>query len=234
MLLLGQGAVAAEITVAGSTDACSGLFAAVSDQIRDEAGIDVRVSPRSEVQALLDLDAGLIDVATSDVAFGKLIEEAEGKGYLIIPENFQVQGIGTNSILVYVNRVNRVPRLSQRQLRDIFSGRVTNWKQVGGANQKIVVVWGGDTANQNWLFRNYVIGNVALTKSVIPASNQRDILEKIVATPGAIGIASSAYKSARTHNPVTPFVSSKIVAITKGAPSAEVQKVLEIVKAYDF
>lgn len=227
-------ASATEIRIGGGADACNGLFEVIKDQIRDETGITPRISPSSSARALLDLDRGEIDIATTDVPLESLITDLEKQGYLVVQESFQVQGIGTNTFLIYLNKENRVKALSQAELRDIFSGKITNWKQVGGDNRKIVVVWSDETPDQNRLFSRYVIGSRTIARTAVKAADQHDVIERIVRTPGAIGIASHAYASGRTRNPKTPFVSAKIIAITKGAPSEAAQKLLEVVKSYDF
>lgn len=225
---------AAEIRVGGAADACNGMFSVINEQIRDETGANLLVTPSSSAQALLDLDRGSIDIAATDVPLDSLVTDLEKTGYLIVPESFQVQGIGTNRILVYLNKDTKVTALSQGQLSDIFTGKVTNWKQLGGGNRKIIVVWGDNTPDQNRLFRRYVIGSGPIVKTVVRVADQQDIIELISKTPGAIGIASHVYASGRTRNPKTPFVSAKVIAITKGAPSGDIQKLLEVVKSYDF
>jgi ABC-type phosphate transport system substrate-binding protein len=227
-------AASTEIRIGGAAEACSGMFDVVKEQIRDETGIVPKITPSSSTQALLDLDIGNIDIATTDVPLESLISDLENRGYLIVPESFQVQGIGTNTILVYLSSSSRVKELSQVQLRDIFTGKITNWKHVGGDNQKIVVVWSEETPDQNRLFSRYVIGTRPIVKTAIKATDQQDIIERITKTPGAIGIASHAYKSGRTRNPKIPFVSAKVIAITKGVPGEDTQKLLEVVKKYDF
>jgi phosphate transport system substrate-binding protein len=227
-------AAAAEIRVSGAPDDCKGFFDVFKELIRNETGINLQVTPSSSAQALIDLDRGNIDIATTDVTLDKLKTDLENKGYPVDPESFQVQGIGTNTILVYLNKANKVTELSQGQLSDIFTGEITNWKQVGGDNQDIVVVWGDETPDQNRLFYQYVIGSRPIVKTAVWANDQKDIIERIVKTPGAIGIASHAYKSARTHNPKTPFVSATVIAITKGSPSKDTQNLLEVIKSYDF
>jgi len=227
-------AAEAEIRVGGAEDACKGMFEVIREQVQDETGISMLITPSGSAQALLDLDRGSIDIATTDIPLDSLITDLEKKGYLIVPESFQTQGIGTNIILVYLNKNNGVTELSQEQLRDIFSGKISNWKEVGGDNRKIVVVWGEDTPDQNRLFRRYIIGTSPIGGKSLKATDQQDIIERISKTPGAIGIASHAYKSGRTRNPRTPFVSAKVIAITKGAPSENAQKLLEVVKSYDF
>jgi len=225
---------AAEIRVGGAPDACKGMFEVIKEQIKEALGTDLLVNPSSSEQAVLDLDKGEIDIATTDIPLESLVNDLEKKGYLVGAEAFQVQGIGTNTIQVYLNKTNRVAALSQKQLQDIFTGKISNWSQVGGEKQKIVVVWGDETPDLNRLFSRYIIGFRPIVKTALRATDQQSIIELIVKTPGAIGIASHAFKSGRTRNPKTPFVSAKVIAITKGAPSDDAQKMLEVVKSYDF
>lgn len=48
--------------------------------------------------------------------------------------------IGSDGIVVFVNRNNPIRELSKQQLKAIFTGRIRNWKEVGGRDERIVVV----------------------------------------------------------------------------------------------
>jgi phosphate transport system substrate-binding protein len=226
-------ASASDIRVGGAPDVCKGFFEVFKELIREKTGVNMIITPSSSAQSLIDLDRGNIDIATTDAPLEKLFTDLENKGYPVIAESFQAQGIGTNSILVYLDKNNVIAELTQQQLYAIFTGEITNWEQLGGNNQEIVVIWGDATPENNQVFQQYIIGSKPVVKTAIWATDQRDIIERIIKTPGAIGIASLAYQSARTRNPKTPFVSAKVIAITKGAPSAETQRLLEILKTFD-
>jgi phosphate transport system substrate-binding protein len=226
-------AATTELRVGGASDNCKAFFGIYRELVLNDTGISLQVTPSSSAQSLVDLERGKIDIATTDLTLEKLVRDLEARGYPVDPESFQVQGIATNSILVYLNKNNPVAELSQQQLQDIFTGSVTNWKQVGGADLDVVVVWGDQTPEQNQLFQRYVVGNLPIVRSAVWATDQSDILERVVQIPGAIGIASQAFRSPRTHSPKTPFVSATAIAITKGAPSPEIQQVLEMIKMYD-
>ena len=60
-------------------------------------------------------------------------QEIREKGLKVFP-------IAKEPLLILVNRNNPIGNLSVQQVRDIFSGRVKNWKEVGGDDRKIVVV----------------------------------------------------------------------------------------------
>jgi phosphate transport system substrate-binding protein len=50
---------------------------------------------------------------------------------------FRAQSIGSYGVVVIVNDKNPVRSLSLRQVRDIFTGKITNWKEVGGPDTRI-------------------------------------------------------------------------------------------------
>jgi phosphate transport system substrate-binding protein len=226
-------AMAGEIKVSGTQNECYGYFGIFKDIIKDDMKVTLTISPSSSARGLMDLDRGKIDIVTTDEEFQNLIADLERNGYPVGLDDFQVQGLGTKTILVFINKANKIPDLSQSQLSDIFVGKITNWKEVGGMDGEITVVWGDDPSEQNRQFQKFVIGDKPIVKTAFWSANEKDTIEKIVTTPGAIGIASFVYQSARTRNPRAPFVSSKAIAITKGAPSSEMQQVLELIKSFD-
>ena len=73
---------------------------------------------------------GGVDIA--GVSRALTYEEKEQKPY------YQV--IGYDAITIFVNEKNSIKNLSKKQLEDIFTGKLTNWKEVGGSEAPIVVV----------------------------------------------------------------------------------------------
>lgn len=82
------------------------------------------------LSALLD---GTADLApTSRAADADELRLARAHG-----QRFNVQSIGSYGVVVILNEKNPVRSLTIRQVRDIFAGRITNWKQVGGPDARI-------------------------------------------------------------------------------------------------
>jgi phosphate transport system substrate-binding protein len=123
-----------------------------------------------------------------------------------------------------------VKKLTQKQLEDIFTGKITNWKRVGGNDRKIKVVWGLGTPGQNEVFTNAILRGKAVTADHHEATDYKSIVDYVSTTPEAIGINPQGFASTRTRNPRTPDVLSTVIAVTKGKPSPEVQKFLQYLK----
>ena len=83
------------------------------------------------------------------------------------------KAIGRDALVFIVNQDNPVQSLTLDQLREIYAGRITNWKEVGGADAPIVAFQRGEDSGSQTLFRNLLIGDGDLMEApteLAPAS----------------------------------------------------------------
>lgn len=105
--------------------------------------------------------------------------------------------VAYDALAVVVHPSNPVKQLTRKQLEDIFRGKITNWKQVGGEDQKIVV-YSRETSSGTYEFfkesvlknKNYMAGSLSM-----PATGA--IIQSVSQTKGAIGYVGLAYVSPR-------------------------------------
>lgn len=100
--------------------------------------------------------------------------------------------IGRDAIAVVVNRANPVTGLTQSQLKDIFTGKVDNWKLLGGPNLPIRPFIVGPASATRAIFRSAVLGPDDYTgcEAVRPDA---DVIAKVGAEPGGIGHISFSF-----------------------------------------
>ena len=65
--------------------------------------------------------------------------------------------VGVDALVFIVNEDNPVQALSQQQLRDIYAGKITNWKDVGGKDQEIVAFQRSEDSGSQTLFKKLLI-----------------------------------------------------------------------------
>ena len=65
--------------------------------------------------------------------------------------------IGVDALVFIVNEDNPVRALTRQQLRDIYAGKITNWKDVGGKDQEIVAFQRGEDSGSQTLFKKLLI-----------------------------------------------------------------------------
>lgn len=105
--------------------------------------------------------------------------------------------VAYDALAVIVHPSNPVKQLTRKQLEDIFRGKITNWKQVGGEDRKIVV-YSRETSSGTYEFfkesvlknKNYMPGSLSM-----PATGA--IIQSVGQTKGAIGYVGLAYVSPR-------------------------------------
>jgi len=101
--------------------------------------------------------------------------------------------IAYDALAIIVNPANKVSKLTREQLEGIFTGKITNWKEVGGDNNKIVV-YSRETSSGTYEFlKEHVMNkkNYAPSALLMPATGA--IVQSVSQTKGAIGYVGLAY-----------------------------------------
>jgi phosphate transport system substrate-binding protein len=97
-----------------------------------------------------------------------------------------------DGITVYLHPSNKVKELTVKQLGDIFRGEITNWKQVGGADQNIKL-YGRENSSGTYVFfqENVVKGDFAPSCQTLPGTAA--VVNAVKKDPNAIGYGGAAY-----------------------------------------
>jgi phosphate transport system substrate-binding protein len=181
---------------------------------------------------------GLVDVATgkSDMAMISAPIEAEAKlvnaktpGALDIT-GLKVKAIGSAKIHVIVNPANTA-KLTAAQAKDIFSGKVKNWKEVGGSDAAILVAAEAVGNGTRTVVESvFLKGEVAASARIMTTLQQ--VADVVKQAPNAIG-----YGNASSITPAVTVVSGVDIAqplalVTKGAPNATAAKVISAIAEF--
>jgi len=224
-------AAAEELKIGGGGAAMSGIFLPVKPAFEKASGITLINLQSSPKEGLVDLSKRKVEAAVAAVSVDSMIAGAAKDGVNIDKATLQVSEVGKNRTVLLVHPSNQVARLSKDQVKGIFTGTIANWKEVGGEDKEIIVVWGKGTPGQNAQFSKEVLDGAAVAKDVLESGNYAKIKETVAATPEAIGIdpfgmADASVKVIESDPPLT----SPIIVVTTGKPSAKVQKLIDFVK----
>jgi phosphate transport system substrate-binding protein len=142
--------------------------------------------------------AALID-GTTDVAMASRSLKTEEK--LKLQEGgktFKTDIIAYDALAVIVNPTNKVAKLTKEQLDGIFTGKIKNWKEVGGDDMKITVYSRESSSGTFEFFKEQVMGkkDYASTALMLPATGA--IVQSVSQTKGAIGYVGLAYLNKST------------------------------------
>ena len=128
---------------------------------------------------------------------------------------------------MFLNKSNPVSRLTKEQLKGIFTGKITNWREVGGEDREIAVYWSKETTYLNMVFTKTILDGEPVTPKALPGGNHFNLRKLAITTPGAIVINTNGLIMPNLKVPEIPQMPLPIMAVTKGKPSAKVQKVLD-------
>jgi phosphate transport system substrate-binding protein len=103
-----------------------------------------------------------------------------------------------DGITIYLNEANNINELSLKQLSDIFSGRVTNWKQVGGADADIKL-YGRENSSGTYVYfkDNVVKADYASSCQTLPGTAA--VVNAVKKDKLGIGYGGAAYASGVKH-----------------------------------
>jgi len=86
--------------------------------------------------------------------------------------------------------VARIANLNKQQIIDIFSGKITNWSEVGGPDLKIVLYVRDPDDSSTKGLRKAIVGETPFPDTATTLTSQGDMIVSVEGTPGAVGVAA--------------------------------------------
>jgi phosphate transport system substrate-binding protein len=167
------------IKVTGSTTVLPVAQKAADTYMATHRNADIQVTGGGSsvgVQAAGEKTAD-IGMSSRDV---KADELKKYPGFVITP-------IAKDGVAIIVNPANSVTNLSTAQIRGIYSGNYTSWKQVGGPDMPIVVVGRDSASGTREFFTSSIMSGGNYIPTMLEKNSNGAVQQTISQTPGAIG-----------------------------------------------
>jgi phosphate transport system substrate-binding protein len=180
-----QPAVAQQITAVGSSASAAALQLVSAAYQTKYPNVKINFLPNSQ--------------SSSNIAAVKnQVVDIGGSSHLLKPEEqseqIQSREIAQDLLLVATHStVTGVQNLSTEELRQIYSGRVTNWKQLGGNDAEIVVLDRPEDESAKKLLRKHYLGaDLKTTDKAVVLKQETELIQTLQDTPNSIGAFSLA------------------------------------------
>jgi len=179
------GSSSGTINIVGSTSVQPVAEKLVEEYQKSNPDVKINVQGGGSSVGIKSTQDGTSDIGTSS----KELKDDEKQG---ITEYV----IGQDGIVIAVNSANPVSDLTKEQLRDIFSGKITNWKEVGGPDATINLITREEGSGTLDAFESIVMGKDTKMKSdAIVQSSTEAVKQSVKQDPNAIGFVSYAHMS---------------------------------------
>jgi phosphate transport system substrate-binding protein len=234
-LAVAQGAAAQVLEVSGATTVQRRVLEPGADALKAATGIQLKVMGPGTGKGMLALFDGKVTVAAAgesleDAVASAKAAAAESGRAVNVPVNLVYHQIASDNIVVAVHANNPVKVLSKQQIRDIMTGKVKNWSQVGGAGLPIKVYAAAPgQAVRTAVQKGFMDGAEypAETTDIRTAVEQ---LKIIAGDPAGIGAMSEPVIKAgpeKVHVVTGAVIPRPLGFVTIGAPSPAAQKMID-------
>ncbi len=246
----GGSASGQSIQIKGS-DTMVNLGQAWAETFGAKTGIQVMVTGGGSGTGIAALLSGTCDIAESSRKMeDKEITEAQAKSFT--PKEYMV---ALDGIAVVVNPQNPASNLTLDQLADIFTGRITNWREVGGRDAVIVLLSREVNSGTHVYFKEHVLrkgkkdSQEEFADSALLSPSSQTIADEVAQNDKAIGYFGMGYRNDRlklvavAKTAAGPYadptaanvvngtypISRPLMFYTKGEPSGTVKEYLDFV-----
>ena len=133
---------------------------------------------------------------------------------------FEYTPIGTEAFVFFVHKDNPITNLTTGQIKDIYSGKITNWKDVGGKNEKIAAFQRNEGSGSQSMLKRFM-GDTPIMDA--PTKMVNDLMAGIIeqvadykSKTNSIGFSFRYYVEGIIKNP-----DIKMISIDGAAPTSE-------------
>lgn len=226
-----------EIVINGSTTVLPVMQKAAENYMAINPSTVLVISGGGSGNGIKALTDGLCQIAMSsrDIKKNEL-ELAQSKG--IKPYRIPV---AVDALLPIVHSSNGVKALSLEQLRDIYMGKITNWKEVGGVDKKIAVISRDTSSGTYETWEERVMKKEKVVPSALLQASNGAVVQAVSKNPNAIGYIGFGYVDSSVKGlnigivqatPETALagtwpIARELYLFTNGEPTGEIKKLMD-------
>ncbi|MGM9919576.1 MAG: phosphate ABC transporter substrate-binding protein [Lactimicrobium massiliense] len=185
-------AVSGTVTAAGSSALLPLAQEAATEFMKNNPDCVVTVNGGGSGEGLKQVADGSVDIGNSDVAAEEKLDASAASG-------LTDHEVALVAMAPVVSKDLDIDNLTTDQLIQVFTGKVTNWKDVGGPDEDIVLVTRPSSSGTRATFKKYALnGEEEASNQALETDDSGTLTQTVATTEGAIGYVALSYLTDNT------------------------------------
>lgn len=194
---------ASSITIKGSTTVLPIAQACAEEFMNKNRGISISVQGGGSGVGIASIIDGTCDIGDASRPIkDKELAKAVAKG-----GDPKANVVAMDGIAVIVHPSNSINAMTIKQIKDIYTGKVSDWSAVGGSGGKIVVISRDSSSGTFEAFNKLALSKAKVRPDALLQASNQAVAQTVSRTPGAIGYVGLGYIT----NAVKPVTVNGIV-----------------------
>jgi phosphate transport system substrate-binding protein len=222
---------AAPLLVSGSSTVQKRVLEPCKKALEKKTGTSIEIVGAGSIRGLKDLMKGEAAAAMLSCPLDTAVRVAGMPGEGTFREHIIVQDM----VVAIVHPSNRVKSLTLAQLTDISTGKISNWKDVGGKDGRIVVVAPPQSSGTRAYVRDAVMKGGDFPANAYVTVTDREAIDVVALSPISIAMLSEGFVKTGNGKKVktvkTPPLKRQLTLVTKDEPSKELQTMIKFLQS---
>ena len=231
LALLVGAASAQPIFLSGSTTVMNMLVTPHEAEIEAASGQHIVVTGNGSQRGLADLITGKAHVAMISAPLALEVGKLNANQRSAIGlARLNAHVVGAARVAFAVHPDNPVRRLSPDQLTDVLAGKTENWREVGGRDERVIIVTAQPGDGLRTMVENTLLAGRKLTSDARAMTNATQIARIVAQVPGALGIvAGASLNSSIAEITQDAALTIPLILVTIGDETPQVRQVIDAV-----
>jgi phosphate transport system substrate-binding protein len=216
------------VRIHGAASVFDSVIVPYRSAVEKSTGMSLAVEKNNAGKGMKELAEGKCEVAMVSASLEASLAAAKSAGLEKAPSNLQMHLIATSEVVFVVHPSNPVKRLSWDQLKDVHTGKITNWKQLGGKDQPIVVYTDAAASATRGLIKQVVMGNSDYAPAAKAVGFVKEVNDRVAQDEAGVGALGLEFADPKQVTVVqTKKVERPLAFVTVGPPTEAVQKIID-------
>lgn len=213
------------IKLCGSSTVTKKVISKIQEPFKQATGIELVVNPNGSGNGAKDLIAGKCDASMASESLKDIQQTVPG----LASPDVTAHVVAEDEIKVFVNKANPVSKLDIDQVKGLHTGKIKNWKEVGGVDADVVVVTSQKGSGNRSAFMNLAMSGEPYSADAIETATDVAELKEVATMKESISAIGEAFINDTVKVVETPKIARQLLIITKGEPKPGVTKLLSFI-----